>query len=289
MRIPKSNIYIDGFAKRAEAILISHYHGDHLGGLPAARTNCPIICSPITAALLSEFDAVPKERLLSVEPNSPSKLNLGSHEIRVFPLPANHCPGALMYVLELEGRRILYTGDFRLDSFVRRHVSPLGPIDLLYLDCTYADPKYRFPPQKECIQEMLDLIAQHPHGEVLIGLYTIGKNRLVEAIWRKFHERVYVPPRRYRAYCIMGMKKFVTSDSEATRFRGYSLGYLNKYFKRDRRYGSKDVLVIVPTGWAVDADYRDPAYHYVPYSEHCDYEELEEFKRLVNARRVVAI
>lgn len=55
-------------------------------------------------------------------------------------------------------------------------------INTLYLDTTYCDPQYDFPPQGEVISLAVDLarkaVARNPHILIACGSYTIGKERI---------------------------------------------------------------------------------------------------------------
>ena len=60
----------------------------------------------------------------------------------------------MLFLFELQGgRTALHVGDFRYEPRMAAHPAirslPLRgrAIDLLYLDTTYCDPKYTFPPQ----------------------------------------------------------------------------------------------------------------------------------------------
>src|SRR5690606_4911587 len=93
-------------------------------------------------------------------------------------IPANHCPGSSMFLFEKKMhrgpnsrlQRILHCGDFRA---CREHVSHEGlkpdvldevsgklkqqKIDICYLDTTYLNPRYSFPPQMDVITACAEL------------------------------------------------------------------------------------------------------------------------------------
>lgn len=296
MRIDGTGIQTDSF-HGSEPVLLSHYHQDHMQGLsrPKGRRASPhrrdanghrIYCSSITASLLCRIDRVSEERLRVVEPGQRFEPHPG---VSVTALESNHCLGSLMFLIETNGRRILYTGDFRLNDGIRQSCAPLAGLDELHVDSTYDQPHYRFPPQHEAVEQVLQIIRRSRTRVVNVAAYTIGKDRVLQAIHAEFREPIYVTEQKYEVYQAIGLEHLATRNKDETRFRAYSRGYFGQYFKMGREYRSGHSLVIIPTGWAVDVDEQDPYYHYVAYSEHCDYAELTEFKQIVRAKKVIPL
>ena len=64
--------------------------------------------------------------------------------VQVTPIDANHCPGAVLLLMQLpDGRCVLHTGDFRYDAAsMLRHPAlaalPSGGLHALYLDTVHA-------------------------------------------------------------------------------------------------------------------------------------------------------
>lgn len=121
------------------------------------------------------------------------------HRLTVTALPAGHCPGSVMFIFELDEKRILYTGDFRLytihPSFIENpnkhfvstnrlsldNISRMKifqnsyRIDEAYIDSTFFSTNYKhFPTQRESAQSVGRLITewldQHPSNKVVLQL-----------------------------------------------------------------------------------------------------------------------
>lgn len=99
--------------------------------------------------------------------------------IRVTLIDANHCVGAVMFLIEGDGKAILYTGDIRaetwwVNSIVQNPI--LAPyalgiyqLDCIYLDTTFAttrNPYRTFPSKADGIKELLEKVRQYPDDTV---------------------------------------------------------------------------------------------------------------------------
>ncbi|KAJ5697319.1 hypothetical protein N7488_011003 [Penicillium malachiteum] len=193
-------IQIDYFRKsdgRAAplACFLSHVHSDHLQGLESFRSPF-IYCSPATRELLLKIEKYPHRmnfqkgilesrrlhykhltKLLRPIPlNTPTDIELTPKKhVRVTLFDANHCTGAVMFLIEGDGKSILYTGDIRAEkwwiSALARHpiLIPytLGRkrLDKIYLDTTFAgssNPLREFPTKAQGVAELLEKIEKYP-------------------------------------------------------------------------------------------------------------------------------
>lgn len=288
MRIDGKGIRIDEFGGLGHAFFLSHMHADHTSGLRRNWRRGPLYCSGLSASLLKRCLGIDGEIVHVIEPGERRRICVDGEDVSVTTIGANHCPGALMFHFEWADRTVLYTGDFRLDDAIRRQAGKLAGVDVAYVDSTYDDPKYVFPSLEDSIEQVLQLVGEHMDKEVFLAVYSIGKTKLLRAVAREFALPIYVSAGTMRAYRAMGFENLVTRDASATNLRGYARGYYFKYFPwRHRRY-RKTHAVIIPTGWAVDTDGDDRnGYLYVPYSEHCDYRELCEFRRLLRPKVMI--
>ncbi|KAG0044077.1 DNA break repair nuclease [Gryganskiella cystojenkinii] len=165
-KMPDTSFTVDAFCygavEECEAYFLTHFHSDHYGGLTSSWSQGPIYCSSITANLV--------ESRLRVNPKYIKRLPMYVptvvQGITVRLMDANHCPGSVLFVFDLESpkRRYLHTGDFRanpgmsIDPILCQ--PPNVPIDILYLDTTYSNPRYTFPPQDVVIRETARLICK---------------------------------------------------------------------------------------------------------------------------------
>ena len=139
---------IDGVTKSApdcDGIVISHYHMDHLGQLTSALRDIPLYIGELSkevALIGAEYqDKDLYLRLLGANTfRGGEAFTIG--DIRIRPLVIDHSAvDSYMFVIEADGKRILYTGDFRLHG-LRGHVleklikTYIGDVDVLITEGT---------------------------------------------------------------------------------------------------------------------------------------------------------
>lgn len=152
--------------------LLSHVHTDHTAGLE--NVGGLVYCSKVTKNMLLEKDprskrhkayddttAIPsgtpkskytpiQDRLRGLELDTPFEINLGSYAVSVTLLDAsNHCPGAVMFLIQGKDKCVLYTGDIRAEKWWLRSLEN-HPMLLPYmcgvkkLDCIYLDTTFGY-------------------------------------------------------------------------------------------------------------------------------------------------
>ena len=142
------NLDIDGVTKGkpdCDGIVISHYHMDHLGQLTSALSEIPLYMGELSkeiAIISAEYqDKDLYLRLLGANTfRGGDVFSIG--DIRIRPLVIDHSAAdSYMFVIEAEGKRVLYTGDFRMHG-LRHHVldklvnTYIGEVDVLITEGT---------------------------------------------------------------------------------------------------------------------------------------------------------
>ncbi|NHJ13865.1 MAG: MBL fold metallo-hydrolase [Candidatus Thorarchaeota archaeon] len=185
-----------------DSVLVSHAHLDHIGGLPVLYENysgkwCSVgETGGITMSLLDDalkvgtpFPPRKKDRLDLISrfnqenirrvAKNHVKLEMGKSSeigpsIVVTPVEACHIYGSASFVIDIEGIRILYTGDFNTDESV------LFPGASLPTDCdvTIFDGTYwaREDFDRAKVMETVSNVIQK-HGPVIIPSFAVGRSQ----------------------------------------------------------------------------------------------------------------
>ena len=166
-----------GAVEGCHAYFLSHFHSDHYIGLTAKWCHGPIYCSRVTGSLVRSQLGTAAKWVVDLDFDATVDVP-GTDGVRVTMIPANHCPGSSLFLFEKNmsnaprPQRILHCGDFRA---CRAHVDHplLTPtvvdavthktrqqrIDVCYLDTTYLNPKYSFPPQGDVVTACASICA----------------------------------------------------------------------------------------------------------------------------------
>ncbi|KAK1633236.1 beta-lactamase-like protein [Colletotrichum phormii] len=236
------DIRIDFFRKHADrrpplACFLSHIHSDHLAGLDSLRSPF-VYCSAATREMLLRLERYPcrinyakgvlearvqtykhlKNLLKPLPLETPTTLELapGSH-IQVTLFDANHCPGAVMFLIEDSYHAILYTGDIRSEPWfvntiarnpaIIEYTSGMKTLDKIYLDTSFIKD-IPFQTKAEGTAELLRKVAQYPDDTVFhIQAWTYGYEQVWIALAKALKSRIHVDDYKMRIFSSLTGKR----------------------------------------------------------------------------------
>ena len=175
--------------------------------------------------------------LKTIPLDTPTTIELRpGYEIRVTLLDANHCVGAVMFLIEGQGNAILYTGDIRSEPWwVNRltqnpvllpYANCIKKLNCMYLDTTFASKsdRYReFPSKAEGLRELVKKIFQYPAGTVFyIEAWTFGYENVWIALAALLNCKIHLDRYRWEIYSSLAKTAAGTPECpEATQLCGF--------------------------------------------------------------------
>ncbi len=178
----------DSEEKSIDAILISHSHMDHYGLLSYVHSDIPVYTSQGAQELIEISGIFTPNKIGKINShviNAKKTLNIGS--IKITPYLVDHSAfDALAFLIESNGKRLFYSGDFRGHGrksvlFKRMISNPPEDIDALLMEGSMigrGDQAYR---DEDAIQSRIEKILKSSNN--ITFLFTSSQNidRLVSA------------------------------------------------------------------------------------------------------------
>ncbi len=174
---------------KIRALIITHGHEDHIGGIPflIQHVNIPVIYAPRLASALiksrlEEYRIA--DRVNIVEYDSDTKIKLGDFNVSFFRV-THSIPDSFGVVLDTSEGRIVSTGDFKVD------LTPIGPdielqkiaelgregVDLLLSDSTNAENEGYTPSEKN-VFDSINEIFNDAQGRIVVSTFSSNISRI---------------------------------------------------------------------------------------------------------------
>lgn len=291
LRLTPSGLYSPPSALHLDArdapgtVFVSHAHSDHCSR--AAR----ILCTPETAALHDARRGAREALTLRFGETA----TLGHAAVTL--APAGHALGSAMLVAESAEGRLAYTGDYKLRP------NPFSPpvsvphVDELVMECTFGEPRYRFPPEAELLGRLFRFVddALAEGATPVLLAYALGKGQ--EVLWHLTR----------RGYDVV-LHGAIANLCDLHVRLGYDFPGPGTWGRYERGKVGRRVLLTTPgtrktamvqglerkrvchlTGWALHPGahnmYRDCDL-VLPLSDHADFDELVRTAAESGARKV---
>ncbi|MEW5996977.1 MAG: MBL fold metallo-hydrolase [Candidatus Micrarchaeota archaeon] len=256
---------------------LSHAHRDHVSGF---RGRERIIASEETLALAGFLE--------NGKPETENWIQM---------LDAGHILGSRQMYAELDGESVLYTGDFRVKDGIFGKGAKAKNADRLVVECTYGDPRFRFPDPFEVYGQIAKWVKENSGSILLIGAYNLGKAQEIIRVLNSYSSIVpIVMPESemfstvYEDYGVKLERAIVGSPEAEEIMRGGFAAVVpprlaNRGFahKLSNAFGRR-ALCAVATGWVMSMRHNvDAAF---PLSDHSDFYDIVEYMGEVNPKRV---
>lgn len=136
---------VTGGRSYCNAVLFSHYHGDHIGLMESINADIPLYISDLSLSILKQQNARQKvfeEKVVNRIETYKAASSLVFGDITVTPFMVDHSAfDSHMFLVEADGKKVLHTGDFRSHGFRGKGLLPtlekhVGAVDVLICEGT---------------------------------------------------------------------------------------------------------------------------------------------------------
>lgn len=172
-----NGVACDGYVPEKKTAVVTHFHEDRSAEINKMQRECDaILLHPITYAALAALTPSIRLRPQFVPTDYDTPFAGSDYKVRL--LRSNHIPGSCQVLVEHDGSRLLYSGDFNYPDV---HVPKC---DCLVLDATHGDPSYDYEQvdRREIMRKMRETVSEKT-GEAESVVVRSSRGTLQYVIW----------------------------------------------------------------------------------------------------------
>lgn len=166
------DFYLDAQQPVHESV-VSHAHGDHATG-GSQNVYCTAVTETFMKHRYRKFAGVDFH---SKKYHETFKIK----DVSITFYPAGHILGSAQVLMEYEGIKYLYTGDYKLESDITCEPFEFVKADVLITESTFANPETQHPSAAGEIKKLNETTAN-----IMLGAYALGKSQRIIQLLNEF-------------------------------------------------------------------------------------------------------
>jgi len=191
--------------REIDAAFLSHAHLDHTGSTPIfyIRGKIPMYgVEPTfeqTELLIKDFihltgyylpfEYLDLQSMMEHCIDLPYGKAIDVGKVKVSLLNAGHIPGSSQVLIENEGKKLLYTGDFNIcqTQLLKGADQDYGDLDAVIIESTYAEEDH--PDRRRMEQEFIEKATEvvEDRGTVLVPAFGVGRSQEILCVLEAYH------------------------------------------------------------------------------------------------------
>ncbi len=165
--LPEFDLWLDPHITRNVAF-VSHAHGDHM------RKHARVYATPATSDMMFARGAT-KSKFHHLAWGE--EVKWGRATVSFY--PAGHVLGSAQMLVEADGTRLLYSGDFKMRDSLSSERIEVPKADIVVMETTFGKPRYEFPDTEDVLRDISNWCRTTLHGGEIPVLfcYSLGKGQ----------------------------------------------------------------------------------------------------------------
>jgi len=286
------HVACDAFDESKPLRVVTHAHADHMIGLQQSLRTCEKVL--MTKPTKDLIDVLRGPLFLMggfVETLEYGKTLQYEEECIKF-FHADHILGAAQVLVEdVEGTRIVYTGDFRIDE------TPILDADFLVIEATYGSPACKRSFEEDVKELLVSLVKKGlNHGTV----YVFGYHGKLQEVMQILHqadvkapfvvpERVFHVSRVCEQHGMRLGRLMLSEEREAKELLERNSPCIAFYHMGSRSKAGLGHFRVCVSGWEFNSPCREIAdnEYIIALSDHSDFDGLIEYVRRSKPKLVI--
>lgn len=286
------NSACDAFDESKPLRIVTHAHADHMIGLQQSlKTSEKVLMTRATKDMIDVLRG-PLFLMSGFAETLDYNKAIQYDEESIAFFHADHILGAAQVLVEdMEGTRIVYTGDFRLEE------TRALDADTLVIEATYGNPRCKRPFKKDIKGLLISTVeAKLKESAVYVFAYHGKLQEVMQLLHQAGITVPFIVPERIlhvSKVCErhgMNLGRLILSDeSEAKELLEKNLPCVAFYHMNARRQVPQHGFRLYVSGWEFNAPCREIAdnEYVIALSDHSDFDELMEYVRRSKPKTVI--